>query len=214
MTTAQSAVLLASVFNYVVKGEAESKGAERPVIGSVAVNIPTLAAFGIEVMPKVNDAGEIEILDGVPVYESAELNYLQSAVKNAAMVKVRTLLQKNSVEVKPGKKLPETLAEYIASDSDRGAARREKAEAIKLFGEWIVSKGKAQAAVEYLCGALANADSFKTQPQEKRELVASAVVKFMEEKLESLSSFQQQYLTDTADIILTGEVVDIEDLQF
>lgn len=199
--TTQNAV---SVFNYVVKGEAETKGGERPVVGSVAVNIPTLSAFDFSDL-SVKEDGE---------YLNAGLAWLQSAVKNACMTKVRTLLQKNSVEVKPGKKLPETLEEYIASDSDRGAARREKGEAIKLFGEWIVAKGKNQAAVEYLCGAIANAESFKTQPEGKRKLVVDAVVKFMEESIESLSSFQQGYLSDTAEAILAGEVIDDAELSF
>ena len=193
-----------SVFNYVVKGEAETKGGERPVIGSVAVNIPTLTAFDFSDL-SIKEDGE---------YANAGLAWLQSAIKNQCMTKVRTLLQKNSVEVKPGKKLPENLEEYIASDSDRGAARREKGEAIKLFGEWIVAKGKNQAAVEYLCGAITNAESFKTQPEGKRKLVVDAVVKFMEESIESLSSFQQGYLSDTAEAILAGEVIDDAELSF
>lgn len=208
MTTSNTSLALMVAMAYVVKGEAKEKGGERPVVGTLAVNIPTLAAFGIEAEPvKFDDIG-------LPVYGSDELNYLQKSVTNQAMVKVRTFLQKNSVEVKPGKKLPETLAEYIASDSDRGAARREKGEAIKLFGEWVVSKGKAQAVVDYLCGALANADSFKTQPENKRNMVADAIVKFLEESAEVLSSFQQGYLSDAAEVILTGEVIADDDLQF
>jgi len=208
--TTQNGVALAlmATMAYVVKGEAAEKGGERVVVGTLPVNIPTLAAFGIEAEPVKFD----EI--GLPVYGTDELNYLQKSVTNQAMVKVRTFLQKNSIEVKPGKKLPETLAEYIASDSDRGAARREKGEAIKLFGEWVVSKGKAQAVVDYLCGALANADSFKTQPENKRNMVADALVKFLEEKNDVLSSFQQGYLSDAAEVILTGEVIADDDLQF
>lgn len=199
---------LIAAMAYVVKGEAKEKGGERPVIGTLAVNIPTLAAFGIEAEPVKFDES------GLPVYASDELNYLQKSVTNQAMVKVRTLLQKNSVEVKPGKKLPETLAEYIASDSDRGAARREKGEAIKLFGEWVASKGKPQAVVEYLTGALANVESFKTQPETKRTAVAEALVKFMEESAEVLSGFQATFLSDAADTIINGEVIADDDLQF
>lgn len=207
MTTSHTLALMVAM-SYVVKGEAAEKGGERPVIGTLAVNIPTLAAFGIAAEPAKFD----EI--GLPVYGNDELDYLQKAVTNQAMVKVRTFLQKGSVEVKPGKKLPETLAEYIASDSDRGAARREKGEAIKLFGEWIVGKGKPQAVVEYLTGALANADSFKTQPENKRNMVADAILKFMEEAGEVLSSFQSGYLADAVEVIVTGEVIADDDLAF
>ncbi len=203
-TTTAAAVIASTVFNYVVKGEAAKKGDERPVIGEVAVNIPTLEAFDFSNMEK-NEEGE---------YVNNGLAWLQAAVKNACMVKVRTLLQKNSVEVKPGKKLPETLEEYIASDSDRGAARREKGEALRMFGEWIVAKGKPQKVVEYLVGAVSNADSFKTQPEDKRTLVANAVVAFVEESIETLSSFQQQYLIDTVEVIQKGEEVDLDELNF
>lgn len=212
MTTSNTSQV--AMFQYVVKGEAANKGEERPVIGTLPVAIPTLAAFGIEAAFKTNDAGEVETDAGVPVYADAKLTYLQKAIQNACMVKVRTFLQKNSIDVKPGKKLPESLEEYLASDSDRGAARREKGEAIRLFGEWVTSKGKPQKVVEYLTGALANADSFKTQPEDKRNMVASAVIKFMEESIETLTSFQQTYLSDTAEVIVKGENVDIEDLDF
>lgn len=206
-----------SMFNYsyAVRSDKKDENGKVQTVGTVAVSIPLLSAFGIEAVAKVGEDGK-PVFDesGVPEYMSQEHNFLQRSILNSCMIKVRVMLQKNSVELKPGKKLPETLAEYLDVSSDRGAARREKGEALKLFAAWILEKGKPQKVVEYLTGAVANADSFKTQPEDKRALVANAVVTFLTEAAEKLSAFQTNYLADTAEVIQKGEVIEDDELAF
>lgn len=206
-----------SMFNYsyAVRSDKKDENGKVQIVGTVPVQIPLLIAFGIAAEAKKDEHGNAIVDEsGVPEYVSQEHNFLQRSILNSCMIKVRVMLQKNSTELKPGKKLPETLAEYLDVSSDRGAARREKGEALKLFAAWILEKGKPQKVVEYLTGAVANADSFKTQPEDKRVLVANALATFIEEVADMLSAFQRNYLTDTVEVIAKGEVIDDDELAF
>lgn len=117
------------------------------LIGTVDIYYPTveeIAGFcqGAKVA-KTDD-------EGINEYESAEANWIQTAILSYAKANARNKLVSGSIELKDGLKIPTTWEEFTAETGRSGEALAILREAKADFAEWVSKQGKSEAATKTL----------------------------------------------------------------
>jgi hypothetical protein len=116
-------------------------------LGKVALPVPSLSDFGLDVEVKVED-GQPVSEDGMPVYVDDTMNWLQSAIINQVKAQSRNKFVKG--ELKDGQKLAETFAELIAVGERTGEALKARHEARKSFAAYLEAANKKATVVKLL----------------------------------------------------------------
>lgn len=156
-------------------------------VGDVTVHYPTLQ----EIAGFAQTAKEIKVDDeGVPEYESAEANWVQTAILSYAKANARNKLVSGTIELKDGLKIPETWAEFTAETGRSGEALAIMREAKAEFAEWISKAGKSEAVTKTLITLFNNKAALELQTAVNKGKMLVYVESFAEslspEKLDRL----------------------------
>ena len=182
----------------------KQEGGKRVEIGQVACYVPTLKAFGLDVEPKADDAGNAVLdSDGLPVYEAQENAYLFAAVVNWAKASARSKTLPGTSDVRPGQTLPTTLAELSTPAVRSGSA--VLAERHALIALWVsfVDALPNQPAVKALAKQFMKApDTLLAQPEKVKTAMSGWVEAFAAEHAEKLTDYQMSHLEG---VIATAE---------
>lgn len=153
-----------------------SEGNKRVPVGEVEVPVPSLSDFGLDAAPTGQDE------DGVPTYNTNELNWLQNAIKNATLANARNKLVPKSTELRPGAAIPSTLEEL--SEPSLGGGNPEVLKQIAatkaLFKEYVNGLGKSAKVTALLIEAFGSVKALGMQPANVRERIAAYVEEFVE----------------------------------
>ena len=134
-------------------------------VGDVQYFVPTLAAFGIDA--KVEAISED---DGLPVYADEKHDWLFSAICAKVALKVRSMLEPQSVTFKDGASAPADFAALMA-EGKRGGAGQYMAmmsELRKAFAAYIDTLGKSAATKKVVCDAFANPEGVALASEDMR----------------------------------------------
>jgi len=175
-------------------------------VGEVAVFYPSVEEIaGFAQNPKVVKMGE----DGVPEYESAEANWLQTAILSYAKANARNKLVSGSIELKDGLKIPETWAEFTAETGRSGEALAIMREAKAEFAEWIVKQGKSEAVTKVLITFFNNRAALELQASKNKikmqEYVEQFAESLSEEKLDRLQKPIENVIAACKDVVVDLE---------
>lgn len=175
-------------------------------VGEVAIHYPTMDDIvGFVQTAKVVKAGE----DGVPEYDSAEANWVQTAILSYAKANGRNKLVSGSIDLKDGLKIPETWAEFTAETGRSGEALAIMREAKADFAEWIIKQGKSEAVTKVLITLFNNRAALELQTTANKGKMQAYVEQFAE----SLSPEKLDRLQKPIENVLeacTAEVMDLE----
>lgn len=175
-------------------------------VGEVAIHYPTMDDIvGFVQTAKVVKAGE----DGVPEYDSAEANWVQTAILSYAKANGRNKLVSGSIDLKDGLKIPETWAEFTAETGRSGEALAIMREAKADFAEWIIKQGKSEAVTKVLITLFNNRAALELQTTTNKGKMQAYVEQFAE----SLSPEKLDRLQKPIENVLeacTAEVMDLE----
>lgn len=147
------------VLNETVKNESTGKN-EYKKIGEVEMPFPTLADFGIDAKPALDDKQQAVFEDGVPVFENEVYNWIQYAI--VQQLKAQNRNKFDGGKIKEGLKLPENFTELVAVGERSGEALKARHESRNAFMAHLKSKGKTDNIVKLLGGLLVDADSIQT----------------------------------------------------
>lgn len=151
---------------------------ERSKIGDVDVTVPTLE----EVAEKLQEikVKEIDKEDGLPIYESAEQNWIFDCIIAMAKAQARNKLAKDSIECKPGLSIATDWATLIAEGSRDGLGLVLMHESRKLFAAFVATLGKNASTSATMIGMFNSPAGLAIQPAEKKARFLSYLEKFME----------------------------------
>jgi hypothetical protein len=157
-------------------------------VGTVDVFYPTVSEIaGFCQDAKVKATGE----DGIAEYESAEANWIQTAILSYAKANARNKLISGSCSLKDGLKIAETWAEFTAETGRSGEALAIMREAKAEFSEWISKQGKSEGVTKTLITLFNNRAALELQMPSNKAKMQAYVEQFAEslseEKLERLS---------------------------
>jgi len=152
-----------------------SEGNKRIPVGEVEVPVPSLQDFGLDVEPTGKDE------DGVPTYNSNELNWLQNAIKNATMANARNKLVPKTTDLRAGATIPATLEELTEPSLGGGNPEvLKQIAAVKAkFKEYVGGLGKSAKVTALLTEAFGSTKALGMQPANVRERIASYVEEFV-----------------------------------
>lgn len=156
-------------------------------VGEVAVHFPSLE----ECAGFVQGAKVVKVADdGIPEYESAEANWIMTAILSYAKANARNKLVSGTIEVKDGLKIPETWAEFTAETGRSGEALAILREAKAEFTDWISKQGKSEAVTKVLITLFNNRAALELQTPANKAKMLGYVESFAEslspEKLERM----------------------------
>ena len=126
---------------------ANGKGKHEKV-GEALIPCPILADFGITAEQAKDDKGAPAFDNGIPLYVSPIMDWLQSAVVLAVTVKVRNKFSKGVL--KPGMELPADFDALTAETARTGEALALRREARTSFENYLRSKNLKDAVVASL----------------------------------------------------------------
>ena len=154
----------------------KSEGNKRVAVGEVDVWVPTLAAFGLEA--EVKEADE----EGIPVYHTNELNWLQNSIKNAVLANARNKLTPKTIDPRPGATMPTDLATLCEPSLGGGNPEilRQIAATKALFREYVGGLGKSAKVTALLSEAFGSVKALGMQPTNVRERIAGYIESFVE----------------------------------
>lgn len=152
-----------------------SEGNKRVPVGTVEVPVPSLADFGLDVTVKSTDE------DGIPVYETNELNWLQNAIKNATLANARNKLVPKTTELRAGASIPATLEELTEPSLGGGNPEvlKQIAAVKAMFKEYVGGLGKSAKVTALLTEAFGSTKALGMQPASVRERIAAYVEDFV-----------------------------------
>lgn len=168
----------------VSKKEAGSNGkGEFKKVGEMTVYVPTLAdiaGFVAGAKQAIDEKTKQPTFeDGLPIYESEEANYVQSAIFAAVKAQARNKLVSGTANLKPDLKIAETWAELCAEGSrGDGAHLKLAAELRKAFSDWVAKQGLSEGAAATLTSLFANKTALQLQTQANKDKVAARVTAF------------------------------------
>jgi len=156
-------------------------------VGTVDIYYPTVEEIaGFCQGAKVVKTDE----DGVSEYESAEANWIQTAILSYAKANARNKLVSGSIELKDGLKIPTTWEEFTAETGRSGEALAILREAKAEFTDWISKQGKSEAVTKVLITLFNNRAALELQSAANKAKMAAYVESFAEslseEKLDRL----------------------------
>jgi len=153
-----------------------SEGNKRVPVGDVNVPVPHLKDFGLDVEAKSTDD------EGMPVFESNELNWLQNSIKNATLANARNKLVPKTTDLRPGASIPQTLEEL--TEPSLGGGNPEVLKAIAhtkaLFKEYVATLGKSAKVSALLTEGFGSTKALGMQPANVRERIAGYVEDFVQ----------------------------------
>lgn len=174
--------------------------------GEVAITVPVLSDIaGIVAGAKVTGTEE-----GLPVYDSDEANYVQSAILAYVKANARNKLKPGTADVKEGLKIPTNWAELCAEGErgGNGAALQLAREVKEAFATWANSLGKSAATVKVMVSYFSNKTALElATPDHKAKLKA-----YVEQFAESLDEETVERYARPIESIL--EVCDTETADF
>lgn len=146
-------------------------------VGDVNIYYPTVEEIaGFCQGAKVAKVGD----DGIAEYESAEANWIQTAILSYAKANARNKLVSGSCELKEGLKIPETWEEFTAETGRSGEALAIMREAKAEFSEWISKQGKSEAVTKVLITLFNNRAALELQSQANKAKMQAYVESFAE----------------------------------
>lgn len=152
-----------------------SEGSKRVPVGEVEVLVPSLQDFGFDVEVKSTDE------EGIPVYATNELNWLQNAIKNATLANARNKLVPKTTELRAGATIPTTLEELTEPSLGGGNPEvLKQISAVKsMFKDYVAGLGKSAKVTALLIEAFGSTKSLGMQPNNVRERIAAYVEDFV-----------------------------------
>lgn len=163
-------------------------------IGDVNIFCPTLKEITQYVVSDIakDEKGNEIFEEGLPVYQSAEANWVQGAVLAAVKAQARNKIQPGTSNVKPGLKIPETWEELTA-EGVRDGSGLALARAFKdAFKEWVSKQGLSEAASGMLITLVGNKAALQLQPSGVKDKVKARLEGFAESlSAEDLDKFER-----------------------
>lgn len=176
---------------------------QRVEIGSVKVFVPLVdeiiqvlapakQAFSTDdkgaVITQEVDGKQVPVLavdeDGLPVLDSDGANWLFSAIVAACKAGARNKLVKDSVQVKDGLKIPETLAELFEPGvRGAGAALAALRDCKNAFAEYVATLGKAEQTATLIVTLFNNKQALALQSQGMKDKMKGYVEAFVTDHL-------------------------------
>lgn len=145
-------------------------------VGAVEVTVPVLDDLLPFMAAKVTGQEE-----GVPVYDSAEANWLMSAVMAYTKANARNKLESGTATIKSGLVIPSTWAEFTAEGvRGGGEALAIIREAKTAFAEWLGKQGKSDAVTNTLTTLFNNRAALQLQSPANKAKVKTYVEQFAE----------------------------------
>lgn len=146
-------------------------------VGTVDIHYPTVEEIaGFCQGAKVVKVGE----DGVAEYESAEANWIQTAILSYAKANARNKLISGTCDLKDGLKIPTTWEEFTAETGRSGEALAIMREAKAEFSEWISKQGKSEAVTKVLITLFNNRAALELQNTANKAKMQAYVESFAE----------------------------------
>ena len=176
------------------------------LVGTVPIFYPTVEEIaGFCQAAKVVKTDE----DGIAEYESAEANWIQTAILSYAKANARNKLVSGTCDLKDGLKIPETWAEFTAETGRSGEALAILREAKAEFAEWIAKQGKSEAVTKTLITLFNNKAALELQTPANKAKMLTYVESFAEslspEKLERM----QKPIESVIDVCQVTEAFDM-----
>jgi hypothetical protein len=175
-------------------------------VGTVDVFYPTVAEIaGFCQDAKVKTTGE----DGIPEFESAEANWIQTAIISYAKANARNKLISGSCDLKEGLKIAETWAEFTAETGRSGEALAIMREAKAEFSDWISKQGKSEAVTKVLITLFNNRAALELQTAGNKAKMQAYVEQFAESLSEEKLARLQKPIENVLEAC-TEAVLDLE----
>ena len=207
MTMNTIAAILACTMT-ISKKEAVGDVAKFVPVGDVTYYCPTLAAFGITAEPVMKD-GAIVLEEGLPVYATDELNWLQKAIHMQVKAQARNKLVSGTTDLKDGQTIATTLAELCA-ESEGSTAALEAIRAIKaLWAKWVAGSGKSAATQNLLVTLFGNKQALASQPEGTKQKFVGYVGDFCLTLDEAALQAGQRYIDSL--LAVANAVVEADD---
>lgn len=177
----------------VSKKEAVGDVAKFVPVGDVTYYCPTLAAFGITAEPQMKDGAPI-LEEGLPVYATDELNWLQKSIHQQVKAQARNKLVSGTTDLKDGQAIATTLAELCA-ESEGSTTALEAIRAIKaVWAKWVAGSGKSAATQNLLVTLFGNKQALASQPYETKMKFSGYVADFAVTLDEATLAIGQRYM--------------------
>lgn len=145
------------------------------VVGEVNIPTPTLDEF----FPDF-DFGEVKVNeDGSVTYVSNAFNYLMKCVEQQVRTTGKGRLQAQSVALKEGSKIDQTLVEIItpSTSEGKGEALKVYKEFIKLFKAWV-TENVSEKAVKIFIPLVTNKSGISMANQVVKEKLGERLEEF------------------------------------
>ena len=152
-------------------------GNKREPVGEVVVPIPTLENIGLE------DDG------------SLVAQWVNKAMRAAALTDARNKLVSGTADLKPGAKIAATLDELAAPAESSGAALKEISELKKDFAAYLQTLKLSEKAQAFISGVFASPKSAALQPADIMAKVTSRIEDYLEQRAEDLTAAQERYIS-------------------
>lgn len=169
-------------------------------VGTIDYYAPTLADFGIEAPATSTDE------DGLPVFATDALNWLQKAVHAATKAQIRNKLVSGTADLKDGQTIPETLADLCAESEGNAGAALEAIRNIKaLWAKWVAATGKSANAQSMLITFFGSKLALATQDNATKQKVIGYITDFCATLTDEQLAGGQRYI-DSLLSVATSDV--------
>lgn len=177
-------------------------------VGDVTYYCPTLAAFGITAEPVMKDGAPV-LEEGLPVYATDELNWLQKSIHMQVKAQARNKLVSGTTDLKDGQAIATTLAE-LCVESEGSTAALEAIRAIKaLWAKWVAGSGKSAATQNLLVTLFGNKQALASQPEGTKQKFVGYVGDFCITLDEAALQAGQRYIDSL--LAVANAVVEADD---
>lgn len=171
--------------------------------GEVQITVPVLT----DIIPfitteiKKDEKGAEVYEDGLPVYASDEMNWVQSAMLASVKAQARNKLVSGTATLKDGLSIATDWASLIAEGvRGGGEALAIAREAKQAFAEWMAKQGKSEAATNTVVMLFSNRQGLALQSDVNKGKVKAYVESFFE----SLSDEQGERFAKPLDAVIAA----------
>jgi hypothetical protein len=173
---------------------------KRREIGTVDIYTPDLQEIAAAIVSAKQTS--VAEADGLPVYDSAEANFIFSSVYNAVKMAARNKLVNKTIELKEGLSIATTMADLSVEGSrgGNGEGLATLREVKSAFSDWAATLGKSEATQIFIVTMFSNRQALATQSSAVKEKMA----KYVEDFATSLNDEQLDRFARPLEVIGTA----------